>query len=193
MYVRTVAPEEAEGAVKELYDEAQADAGYLPNQVRLFGLNPAARAAWRQLVGSIRGRMDLRRYELATLAAAGAIRCRYCVSAHAAVLLESDVVERPQLEAITRDFRSAEAGLEPSEVAIMAFAEQVAMDANKIAPEDVEGLRAHGLTDAEIFDVTLAAAARTFYSKVLQAMDAEPDQALAPTNDLMDLIELRPS
>ena len=38
----------------------------------------------------------------------------------------------------------------------------------------------------------LAAAGRTFYSKVLQAMDAEPDEELAATNDLWDLIELRP-
>ena len=40
--------------------------------------------------------------------------------------------------------------------------------------------------------MTLAAAARVFYSKVLQAMDAEPDAALAATNGLMDLIELSP-
>ena len=36
------------------------------------------------------------------------------------------------------------------------------------------------------------AAARVFYSKVLQAMDAEPDEALAATNGLVDLIELGP-
>ena len=64
--------------------------------------------------------------------------------------------------------------------------------ANRVAPEDVDHLRAHGLTDKEIFDITLAAAARVFYSKVLQAMDAEPDAALAATNGLVDLVELRP-
>jgi hypothetical protein len=31
-----------------------------------------------------------------------------------------------------------------------------------------------------------------FYSKVLQAMDAEPDEALAATNGLVDMVELRP-
>ena len=190
MHVHTVDPDEAVGDVRALYDDAIASEGYLPNQVRLFSLNPAARAAWRELLLSFRERMDLRRYELATLAAAGAIRCRYCVSAHGAVL-ESKFYARNQLEAITRDYRSAD--LEPIDVAIMAFAEKVALDASKVTPEDVEGLRALGLTDAEIFDVTLAAAARTFYSKTLQAMDAEPDEALAATNGLMDLIELRPS
>jgi uncharacterized peroxidase-related enzyme len=189
MHVHPIPPEDATGLAKELYDEAMAEDGYIANQTLLFSLNPAARRAWQQLVRALRGNMDLRRYELVTMAAARQLRCQYCVSAHAARLIESDILDRAQVEAITRDFRSA--GLEPSEVAIMAFAEKLTIDANRIKPDDVGVLRAHGLTDAEIFDVTLAAAARTFYSKVLQAMDAEPDEVLADTNDLVDLIELR--
>ena len=173
MYVETVSPEDAQGAVKTLYESAQATEGYLPNQVRLFSLNPAARAAWRQLVEAINAGMDHRRYELVTLAVAATVRCRYCVSAHAAVVMDSDYFDRAQVEAIARDFRSADC-LDARDKEVMVFAEKVALDANRIAPEDVNHLRAHGLSDREIFDVTLAAAARVFYSKVLQAMDAEP-------------------
>ena len=191
MYVRTVSPEEADGAVKAMYDAAEASEGYLPNQVRVFSLNPAARAAWRALVEAINADMDHRRYELATLAVAATVRCRYCVSAHAAVVMESDYFDRAQVEEIARDFRSADC-LDARDKEIMVFAEKVALDANRVAPEDVDHLRAHGLSDREIFDVTLAAAARVFYSKVLQAMDAEPDEALAATNGLVDLIELGP-
>ena len=191
MYVHTVSPEEADGAVKAMYDAAEASEGYLPNQVRLFSLNPAARAAWRQLVEAINAGMDHRRYELVTLAAAATVRCRYCVSAHAAVVMESDYFDRGQVEEIARDFRSADS-LDARDKEVMVFAEKVALDANRVAPEDVDHLRAHGLSDREIFDVTLAAAARVFYSKVLQAMDAEPDAALAATNGLVDLVELRP-
>jgi uncharacterized peroxidase-related enzyme len=191
MYVSTVRPDEAQGPVREMYDAAQASEGYLPNQVALFSLNPAARAAWRQLVEAINADMDHRRYELATLAAAATVRCRYCVSAHAAVVLESNYFSREQVEDIARDFRSADS-LDARDKEVMLFAEKVALDANRITPEDVEDLRAHGLSDKEIFDVTLAAAARVFYSKVLQAMDAEPDEALAATNGLVDLVEQRP-
>ena len=191
MYVRTPSPEEADGAVKAMYEAAEAAEGYLPNQVRLFSLNPAARAAWRQLVESINADMDHRRYELVTLAAAATVRCRYCVSAHAAVVMESDYFDRAQVDEIARDFRSADS-LDARDKEIMVFAEKVALDANRVAPEDVDHLRAHGLSDKEIFDVTLAAAARVFYSKVLQAMGAEPDEALAATNGLVDLVELRP-
>jgi hypothetical protein len=42
---------------------------------------------------------------------------------------------------------------------------------------DVDELPAQGLDDEEIFDVALAAGARCFFSKVLDATGTEPDAA----------------
>jgi len=58
---------------------------------------------------------------------------------------------------------------------MMAYAEKIARNAYKVTPEDVDGLRAHGFSDAEILDIALTAAARSFLSKVLDAVGAEPD------------------
>jgi uncharacterized peroxidase-related enzyme len=190
MHVHTIAPEDATGLVRELYDADLADDGYVSNISRLYSLRPEVLVAWRNLIGAIREPMDLRRYELATLAAAAALRCRYCVAAHGEVL-ESKFYDRDQLEAIVRDYRGADC-LDARDVAIMAFAEKVALHAYRVTPEDVEELRVHGLTDTEIFEVTLAAAARSFFSKSLDAMGAGPDDALASTTALFDLVELRP-
>ena len=184
MRVQTVEPETANGQVREMYDADLADGGYIANFSRLFSLNPDAWEAWRALRASLR-RMDPRRYELATLAAAAALRCRYCVGAHAAAL-ESAFYSREELEAIVRDYRHA--GLAEVDVAIMALAEQVARDAHRVTDEDVDTLRRHGLSDAEIFDVTLTAAARSFFSKTLDAMGAEPDAALSPSLELFELV-----
>jgi len=41
----------------------------------------------------------------------------------------------------------------------------------------VERLRGFGLTDDEIFDVVLAAAARCFFSKTLDGLGVQPDAA----------------
>jgi uncharacterized peroxidase-related enzyme len=191
MHVHTTAPEDATGLVRQIYDEDLAEDGYVSNISRLYSLKPEVLLAWRQLSRSIRESMDLRRYELATLAAARALQCRYCVAAHAEVL-QSTFYDRAQLEAITADFRSA-ACLDPTDVAIMAFAEEVALHAYRVTPEDVDELRSLGLTDDEVFEVALAASARAFFSKSLDAMGAQPDEALAGTADLFDLIELRPA
>jgi uncharacterized peroxidase-related enzyme len=188
MYVQPIPPEEAEGDLRRLYDEEIAEDGFLSNMTLLFSLNPAAYEAWGQLLGSIRDQMDFRRYELATMAAARALRCAYCVSVHGDNMLKSELFDRAQVEAIMRDYRTA--GLEPVEVAIMAVAEKVAMHAYKVTPEDIDELRALGMADAEIFNVVLAAAARCFFSKSLDAMGARPDDAFAHTNDLIELLEL---
>ena len=86
-------------------------------------------------------------------------------------------VEQPDrvLAAIAGDRAASE--LSAAEVAMMGFAEQVARDASAITEADVHALRAHGFGDAEIFDIAAAAAARCFFSKLLDALGAEPDAA----------------
>jgi alkylhydroperoxidase family enzyme len=80
-----------------------------------------------------------------------------------------------QIRAMVTDFRHA--GLEPAEVAMMAFAEKVVRHAHTMTREDVEELRRHGLADTEILDITLVAAMRCFFSKALDALGAVPDAA----------------
>ena len=88
-------------------------------------------------------------------------------------MLRQNGFSAEQLEAVVRDFRTA--GLEPSEVAMMAFAQKLTLHAHLITPKDIEELRSHGFSDEEILDITSAAAARNFYSKVLDAVGAAPD------------------
>jgi len=96
-------------------------------------------------------------------------------------VLRQNFFSAEELEAIVRDFRNA--GLPPDEVAMMALAEKVTLNAGAITKEDIEGLRAHGLSDEVILDVVLAAAARNFYSKLLDAIAAEPDAAYLKMED----------
>ena len=58
------------------------------NYERAFAERPDVLAAWGQLNAAIKANMDLRRYELATLAAARRLRSSYCSLMHGRVLLE---------------------------------------------------------------------------------------------------------
>lgn len=82
-----------------------------------------------------------------------------------------------QMLALARDYRTA--GLEPAEVAMMDFAAQVIDDPKAITQADVDGLRGHGFSDEAILDIVLTAAARSFYTRVLDSLGAEPDLAYA--------------
>jgi hypothetical protein len=44
-----------------------------------------------------------------------------------------------------------------------------------VTEDDIERLRSVGLSDTEIFDVAAAAAARCFFSKLLDATGTRPD------------------
>ena len=79
------------------------------------------------------------------------------------------------LRRVALDHRDA--GLDEVDVAVMDLAEKVVDDATSITEEDVQRLRDLGLTDKDVLDVVLAAAARCFFSKTLDALGAEPDAA----------------
>ena len=139
-----------------------------------FAERPEVYAAWVQLNTSIKAGMDLRRYELATLAAARRLRSSYCCLAHGKVLLEQ--FGEPVRE-IALDHRSA--GLDEVDVAVMDLAERVADDACSIGEEELRPLRELGFTETEIMDVVLAAAARCFFSKTLDALGVRADASFA--------------
>jgi len=140
------------------------------NFERAFSVRPEVYAAWGELNGAIKAGMDLRRYELATLAAARRLRSSYCCLAHGTVLIER--FGEPVLE-IARDHRHA--GLDEIDVAVMDLAERVVDDATSIGDDDLARLRELGLSETEIMDVVLAAAARCFFSKTLDALGVSPD------------------
>ena len=140
------------------------------NFERAFAERPEVYAAWQQLNGAIKAGMDLRRYELATFAAAQRLRSSYCSLAHGTVLRER--FGEP-VEEIARDRRTA--GLDATDLAVMDLAEKVVDDAAAIEEADLHPLRELGLSETEIMDVILAATARCFFSKTLDALGVRPD------------------
>lgn len=148
------------------------------NYERAFAERPEVYTAWAQLSTAIKAGMDLRRYELATLAAARRLRSSYCCLAHGTVLRER--FEEPVLE-IALDHGAA--GLDEGDVAVMDLSERVVDDATSIGDADLQQLRDLGLAETEIMDVILAAAARCFFSKTLDELGVRPDasyRALQP-------------
>ncbi len=173
-FIHTIPEDQAEADVKKMYEENIADFGYLPNYVQAFSLRPDVMAAWGQFLGTLSRDMDARRYELVTLAAARALHSTYCMLAHGTVMLQ-DLFSTEQLTRIAQDYQTAD--LTPAEVAMMAFAEQIVLDATAVTQAHIDTLHQHGFSDAEIFDITTTAASRCFLSKTLDALGAEPDEA----------------
>jgi len=165
---------------ERMFDADTKAMGYLPNYTRLFAHSPAVYAAWQQLNGAVKAGMELRRYELATLAAARALKSSYCGLAHGKVLRDK-FFDAKTVAAIASDHGST--GLSAQEVAVVNFAGKIAVDASSVTEGDIAGLRRYGLEDKEIFHLILAVGARCFFSTVLSAAGAQPDPQY---NDSLD-------
>jgi uncharacterized peroxidase-related enzyme len=171
-FIEPIADEDAGAEAAELLEADRARVGYVPNYTRLFLQRPAVYRAWRQLIGAIQAELDPRRYELVTVAAARSLRSSYCSLAHGAILAER-FFSPQEVRDLALDRRPA--ALDDVDVAMMDLAEKVVGDATTVTTEDIEGLRRRGLDDGEIFDVVLAAAARCFFSKSLDALCVQAD------------------
>lgn len=173
-FVETIPVAEATDEVREMYERQEGAWGYVPDYAKVFCHRPEVMARWGRLLAEIKRPVDARRLEMATFAAAHELRHSSCSLAHGAALAK--IIGEQAVIAIANGENCEE--LNGADWAMIRFARRVARDASKITSSEVEALReTHGFSDAEIFDIAAIAAARSFFTKVLDALGSEPDLA----------------
>ena len=176
MFIDAVPEDAADGELAEYYRQQRESWGFLPNYAFAFATRPDVARAWGFLNTTIRGGMDRRLFELATIAAARALRSTYCTAAHSKFL--RDVCgDGESLGAIAREPDGAALG--DRDRAVFRFAAKVATDAPSVGQPDVDELRGLGLTDRDVADVVFAVAARAFFTRVLDGLGAQLDAQTA--------------
>lgn len=172
-FIRTVEPSESEGDVRTMFERQQQSWGFIPNYAKIFSHRPEVLARWGRLLAEIRRPMDDQRFELATFAAAHQLKNTACTLEHGKQL--GRIIGHEAVLALGR--QEAYPELSAADLAIAAYARKIADDASAITAEDVEKLRTHGLSDADIFDIAAAAAGRAFFTKLLDALGVQADAA----------------
>lgn len=177
-FIDSIPDAEINDDVRAMYARQASFWGFVPNYAKVFSHRPEIMGLWAQLQAGIKRNMDKRRFELITFTASQALRSTLCSLAHgkalAALLSEDDVI------AIARG--EVPASLTPAEAAMVEFSRKVARDASAVTAEDVAILREHQFTDAEIFDISAAAAARAFWTKVVESLGVEAEPSLRDMN-----------
>jgi uncharacterized peroxidase-related enzyme len=165
--------DEAAGHAAEMYESDLRGDGFVFGYTQAMAINPEAHAAFEALVRAIVPSIGVRTYELATLAAARAIRSPHCLLAHGRKTLRAEVLTDEQLQRVGRDYESA--GLDEADVAVMRFAEKLSTDAAAMTDADAQSLRDNGFSDRQIVDIALAAGVRNYFSRALQALAVPVD------------------
>jgi uncharacterized peroxidase-related enzyme len=174
MFLKTIGAEEATGEVAQIYRSEVAQIGFLMAATQCWSARPDLLPIFEQFFEAVKANFSLgmRNWRLITLIAAKQVPSTYCTHVYARSLL-ADLGSRDMVLAVQRDFRTA--GLDEKDVAMLAYAEQVARDASRITQADIDALRAVGFSDVEIADIALCASIRCFVSRFFDATGAMPE------------------
>jgi uncharacterized peroxidase-related enzyme len=178
VFIDAVPEQDATGAVADYYEQQRAAWGFLPNYAATFSTRPDVAEAWNTLNTTIREGMERRRFEIATIAAARALRSTYCTVAHAK-FLRDECGDEATMRSIAAE--PSGAALSSPDRAVYEFAGKIAVDASRVEQADIDRMRAVGLSDADIADIVFAAAARSFFTRVLDGLGAQLDARTAQT------------
>lgn len=175
MFLRTIEPAEAEGELATIYANEVASMGRVMQATECWSARPDILVPVEHLLHQIRDgfSLGLVNFRLITLVTAKYVPSSYCSHVYFKTL--SSMIGRERTLAVHRDYRNA--GLAEQQIAMLAYAEQITIDASRICQADIDHLRALGFTDLNIADIALAASFRNFVSRYFDAVGAvaEPD------------------
>lgn len=162
----------AEGHVADMYTSDISADGFVFGHTQAMAVNPEAHAAFETLIRAVVPSIGLRVYEAATLGAAREIGSTHCLLAHGRKSLRAGVVDEAGLAAFADDDDSA---FTAPEQAVIRYAAKLSSDAASMTDADTLALRDAGYSDRQIVDITLAAAARNYFSRSLLALAVPVD------------------
>lgn len=144
-HLAPIQPEDATGAAKELFAEAERKLGGVPEMMKVMAHSPVLLRSYLTLSEIVAGGALAPVREQLAIANAQRNGCEYCLSAH--TLLGRDVAHLPAEELDAA--RKAESG-DPHVRALLQLMTEIATNAGDVSPEQVAAARAAGVTDQEI-------------------------------------------
>jgi uncharacterized peroxidase-related enzyme len=176
MFIKTIAPEEATGAVADIYQAEKAAHGFVMSATACWTARPDFLPLWEDFYAKMKANFSLtpRDWRLITFAAAQQVPSTYCSTVYGRQIV-ADLGSKEAVLALQRDGDGA--GLSAREAAMVVHAGKIANNASTVMADDIEVLRGHGFSDVQIADIALCASIRCFMARYFDAVGAGPEQA----------------
>lgn len=179
-FVEFVAVDNAEGLRKALYDDLERvrGKGQVSNLFKAYSAFPELGIAnFRRLVVLLtEGRLSVKFKEAVMTALAEINRCDYCVSFHATSLRNAGASDAEVDAAL--NFDPSRIGLSAKEQALFEYAIKANGDPHGITRQDIDALRVHGVTDAEIVETLETVNTGNAFNLINGALNVGPDDFL---------------
>ena len=157
-------------ASRPLLGQIHAAFGATPNMFRAVANSPAALASMWSAFGALgNGALGAKLGEQIAVAVADINDCEYCLAAHTALGRKAG--------ASAEEMSAAQGGTsdDPKTAAVLGFVTKVVRNRAKIAPADVDTLRAAGFNDGEVMEIIAHIALNLFTNYVNVALDVPVD------------------
>jgi uncharacterized peroxidase-related enzyme len=155
--------------------EVQDKAGFVPNVFLTLAHRPdefRAFFAYHDALMLKEGGLSKAEREMIVVATSGANDCLYCIVAHGAIL--RIYAKHPLVaDQVAVNYRKAD--ITPRQRAMLAFAIKVAVDSAAIDDADFTGLRAHGFSDEDIWDIGAIAAFFALSNRMANLISMRPN------------------
>lgn len=140
--------------IREMVETIAEKSGFVPNVFRAMAHRPEEFRAFFALHDALMerpGNLSKAEREMIVVAVSAANECLYCVIAHGAILRVR--AKNPLLaDQIATNYRKAD--ITERQMAVLDFAMKVHENAPAVGEADFALLRAHGLNDDDIWDIT---------------------------------------
>lgn len=175
-WIRVIEPEQADGALREVYEETAKGRGRLAEVHKIHSLNPASLRAHMGLYMTLMfgsSPLSRRERELIAVAVSRTNGCAYCVAHH------SDALARYEKDAaILRHVQEGRwEALTPRDAALCRFVEKLTRSPGAMAEADLAPLRQNGLDDAAILDTAQIASYFNFVNRLVLGLGVKLEEA----------------
>ena len=169
-WIEEIPADQAEGKLAETYAELERKRGKISNILKVHSLNPAALGNHLDLYMTLMfGRSGLSRMEREAVAVVVSANndCEYCINHHAEALRSYIDDDDTMTMLITADGLET---LEPRLSNIVRHAEKLTNAPGAMTESDLGELRAVGLSDKDILDLTLITSYFNFVNRIAQGL-----------------------
>lgn len=175
-FIDIIEPEQAEGKLKEIYDDLEKKRGKLAEIHKIQSLNPESIVSHMDLYISLMfGKSPLKRAqrEMLGVVVSATNRCRYCQMHHGEAL-NHYWKDRDRVELLKRDFNALD--LTDEDQMLCGLAVQLTEHPGEMKEEHVTPLKEAGFGERAILDAVLIISYFNFVNRIVMGLGVETDE-----------------
>lgn len=177
-WIKMIEPLDAEGKLKDLYDQVQTPEGHVDNILKIHSLRPRTLQAhlflYKSALHSKPNGLTIRERELIGVYVSKLNGCQYCVQHHRAGLAR-EIGDEALAAQLTREVAGEDPpqNLSDREREMIAYTTKLTRTPAEMESDDIDNLRGIGLDDAAILDLNQIVAYFAYANRTVQGLGVE--------------------